>query len=136
MLRRSLNSVEVRFFKADYRGILAKLKEYAEKLVEERGVRAVILVGSLARGDFTAFSDADVVVVSDQEPRRLIDRISKYIDPSLPIDVEPRVYTSAELLRMSRERSKLVEEIIKYGRLLAGDPQILDAIKRVFGGSS
>jgi predicted nucleotidyltransferase len=64
--------------------------------LEKRAV-AVILIGSLNRGDYTAFSDADIViVVRNDYPEKFLDRVTDFTDPTLPIDVEPRVYTENE----------------------------------------
>ncbi|KYH37426.1 MAG: DNA polymerase III subunit beta [Candidatus Bathyarchaeota archaeon B24] len=128
MRKKSSNSAEVRFFKLDYEKVLEELREYARKAVD-RGARTVILIGSLARGDYTAFSDADVVIVSDNVPERFLDRITDFIDPTLSVDVEPRVYTSRELLKMAEEGKKLVREILEYGKLLAGDESIIEAVR-------
>ena len=69
MLKRSLNSAKIKFFKLDYELVMKKLKEYAER-VRGKGVKAVILIGSLARGDYTAFSDADIVITADRNNSR------------------------------------------------------------------
>jgi len=85
----------------------------------ERGALAVVLIGSLARGDYTAFSDADVVVVVAEDERRPVDRVADFLDPTLPVDVEPRVYTVEELRAMAARGSRIVEKI-KRGVVLAG----------------
>jgi hypothetical protein len=48
----------------------------------------------------------------------------------LPIEIEPRVYTTNELLKMAKEKRKIIKEIIEYGKLLAGDKKIIKAIKK------
>ncbi|RLI25621.1 nucleotidyltransferase domain-containing protein [Candidatus Bathyarchaeota archaeon] len=128
MRKKSSNSAEVRFFKLDYEKVLEELREYARRAVD-RGARTVILIGSLARGDYTAFSDADIVIVSDNVPERSLDRITDFIDPTLSVDVEPRVYTSRELLKMAEEGRKIVREILEYGKLLAGDESVVEAVR-------
>lgn len=97
---------------------------------------AVILIGSLARGDYTAFSDADVVVVVERDCRRPMDRALDFLDPTLSTDLEPRVYTIDELKRMASAGSRLVREILSYGRLLAGNPSVIEELKRAYGRSS
>ncbi len=61
-----MSFVGIRLFKLDYKRVMTKLEEYARKALM-KGARTVILVGSLARGDYTAFSDADVVIVDDSK---------------------------------------------------------------------
>ena len=131
MQKRSLSSAEIKLFKLDYNNVIEELKEYARKALE-KGANAVILIGSLARGDYTAFSDADLVIIIGQTSRKPVERIKDYLDPSLPIDVEPRVYTVDELLRMAREKRRIVREILEHGILLAGNDDILKMIKEMY----
>ena len=131
MQKRSWSSAEIKLFKLDYSRVIKELKEYARKALE-KGAYAVILIGSLARGDYTAFSDADLVIIVSQSSRKPIERIKDYIDPSLSIDVEPRVYTIDELLRMAREKRRIVREILEHGIPLAGDEDILKMIKEYY----
>ncbi|MEM0018156.1 MAG: nucleotidyltransferase domain-containing protein [Candidatus Korarchaeum sp.] len=113
----------------EYEGVLKRLVDYAERAVA-RGAKAVILVGSLARGDYTAFSDADIIIISDEVPENPIRRISDFMDPSLPVDVEPLVLTTEEFLKMAKEGRRIVREAIFYGKLLFGDPEIIKAASR------
>jgi len=87
--------------------------------------------GALARGDYTAFSDADVLVLLEKPSKRHIDRIEGFIDPSLSLDLEPVVYTVDEFLEMARERRKIVVEAVRYGKLLAGDSGILEKARKI-----
>jgi len=107
-----------KLFKLDVEKVLAELREYALRAVE-RGALAVVLIGSLARGDYTAFSDADVVVIVAEDKRRPVDRVADFLDPTLSVDVEPRVYTVEELRAMAARGSRIVEEI-RRGVVLAG----------------
>jgi len=66
--RRVLEFRRLKVFKLNYERVMEKLKEYTERAVS-RGAVAVILIGSLARGDYTAFSDADVIVVRRVVPQ-------------------------------------------------------------------
>ncbi|MEM3727408.1 MAG: nucleotidyltransferase domain-containing protein [Candidatus Bathyarchaeia archaeon] len=128
MQKRLWNTAEVKFFKLNYEKVMKKLKEYSEKALA-KGVKAVILIGSLAKGDYTAFSDADILIIFDEAPKNPIDRIKEFIDPSLPIEVEPRVYTTSEVLKMAKEKRRIIKEAIRYGKLLAGDKEIINTIK-------
>jgi len=107
---------------------MRELREYAQKALL-KGARAVILIGSLARGDYTAFSDADVVIIVDEAPDRPQDRVLDFLDPTLTLDVEPRVYTAEEFLRMAREGGRLVKEIVEHGKLLAGDGGLIEVAR-------
>lgn len=133
MQKKSSNTAGVRFFTLNYDQILKELKNYAKRCID-KGAKAVILIGSLARGDYTAFSDADVIIISDNVPFRPIDRISEFLDPTLSIDVEPRIYTTREILTMARRKSKVIKEIVEYGILLSGDTEIIEKLKEILKG--
>ncbi len=124
---------ETRFFGLRIEEVLRRLAEYARD-AERRGAKAVVLIGSLARGDYTAFSDADIVIIVEHDHRRPIDRIAEYIDPTLPVDLEPRVYTVNELRAMARQGARLVNEIIG-GVLLAGDGQVVEELKGLYAAA-
>jgi len=121
-------------FELNYDEVLKKLREYAEKAVA-MGAEAVILIGSLARGDYTAFSDADVIVIADDVPERPMDRPVKFMDPTLPLDVDVRVYTTVEFFRMAVERRKIIEEVVSCGKLLAGNAALMDRIRKLMDES-
>ncbi|MCD6488907.1 MAG: nucleotidyltransferase domain-containing protein [Desulfurococcales archaeon] len=131
MQKKSSGSVEIKLFKLDYKRILDELKSYARRVIG-RGARAVILIGSLARGDYTAFSDADIIIIVNNAPSNPLDRIKEFIDPSLSIDLQPRVYTFQEFIEMARQRSRIVRETIEHGILLGGDKEVVKAITRMF----
>lgn len=114
-------------FKIDYDRVIGELKGYAQRMVE-KGASAVILIGSLARGDYTAFSDADVVIVYNTSAS-FLDRGAEFLDPSLSIELQPLVYTEGELLSMARAKRRVVKEIVGLGVLLAGDPAFLERLR-------
>jgi predicted nucleotidyltransferase len=132
MHEKSSNSASLKVFKLNYELVLRKLREHAERVLE-KGALVVFLIGSLARGDYTAFSDADVVIiVRDDYPKKLPDRISDFIDPTLPVDVEPRVYTLSEFSKMARNKERIIKEIEEYGIVLAGDVGFVKDILRLY----
>jgi hypothetical protein len=55
------------FHRLDHAATVARLRAYArEELGSQPEVREVVLIGSLARGDWSARSDADLVVLVDR----------------------------------------------------------------------
>jgi len=123
--------VKIKLFKLDINEVLASLKSYSKKIVEQ-GAKTVILIGSLARGDYTPFSDADILIISDNVPSSIPERVKKFLDPSLQIDVNPFVYTTREIIKMAKNRRKIIREILEYGKVLAGDEKIMEKIKQAF----
>ncbi|HXJ83362.1 MAG TPA: nucleotidyltransferase domain-containing protein [Candidatus Methylomirabilis sp.] len=79
------------------------------------GVREVWLFGSLARGDATPRSDADLLIVLDEDRRRPMDRIPEFLlllqGAGRPTDV--LVLTAAEW--EAREGTGLHREVIGRG---------------------
>ncbi|MCX8061792.1 MAG: nucleotidyltransferase domain-containing protein [Anaerolineales bacterium] len=83
----------------DRKTLLAQLRKLAQKLLAQRQeVQAVYLFGSLARGDYTGFSDIDLLVIlrESQEPDP-IQRLLLYL-PFFCLErgVDLLVYTEAE----------------------------------------
>lgn len=129
MQRRSLGSAGIRLHKLDYGEVIKALSRYAKEQVR-RGALAVVLIGSLARGDYTAYSDADLIIIIKESRKEPAKRISQYIDPTLPIDTDVMVYTLEEILRMAKEGRRLVKELITYGKLLAGSKEVIDKLRK------
>jgi len=130
-----LNMSEIKLFRLNYEAVIRDLKDYAERVVE-RGALAVILVGSLARGDYTAFSDADIIIIVGESRERPMDRTIKYLEPKASIDIEPRVYTIKEIQKMMGIRAKIIEEIAKHGILLSGGKEIIKEIKQIINANT
>jgi len=85
-----LNSSEVKLFNLNYETMIGELREYAKRSVD-KGALSVILVGSLVRGDHTAFSDADVIIIIKESKERPIDRVAKFMETKASVDVNVRV---------------------------------------------
>jgi len=119
-------------FKLDYDLVLKEAREYAEDLVRRGLAELVVLIGSLARGDYSPFSDIDLLIVTKEGPKNPLERISAYINPRLSRDVEPNVLTVEEFFEMARERRKLLEEALFKGVFLAGSKGLLEEAKRAY----
>jgi predicted nucleotidyltransferase len=78
MPNRSSSSSGVAFL--DRERALADVRRAVTALVAGRaGVREVWLFGSLARGNATPRSDADLLIVLEQDARRPMDRIPEFL---------------------------------------------------------
>lgn len=115
------SSVKVRFL--DGPEVIQKLRERAENLLAQNArVHSVILFGSLARGNYTARSDADLCIILKEDHReRPMDRIPEFVDKFLgagvPVDV--LVYTRSEIEQMQNEKRRFVTEALAEGVVLA-----------------
>jgi predicted nucleotidyltransferase len=90
----------------------------ADELAARPDVREAILIGSLARGDWSARSDADVVIVVDRATAPGPFRSPAYLPRrSVGVPVDILVYTSEEVLAWSdRFRAEVSRGIVLYRR--------------------
>ena len=64
----------------DRRQAVEEVRQAARRLAAERpGVLEVWLFGSLARGDSTPRSDADLLIIVDRDDRRPMDRAPEFL---------------------------------------------------------
>lgn len=74
--------------------LLQRACAFARHLPDELAVAGVVVVGSVARGDFHDHSDIDVVVIAGHLPDRPADRLAALGPP--PPGAEPVVWTPDE----------------------------------------
>jgi hypothetical protein len=79
-------------------------KAYAKGLERTLGKVSVVLYGSVARGDFNRSSDIDVLVVSDNLPKRFLDRLSLLMGKA-DAGIEPKGYTVSEFKTLVKKKS-------------------------------
>lgn len=114
--------------RAERERLIERARGYARGLSERLPVQAVILTGSVARGDFNVWSDIDVVVVAESLPARLPDRLA-LLHADAPGGVQVVGFTSSELGRAAQRSNRLVLDAAAHGILLAGDPRVLESIR-------
>ncbi len=110
---------DVVFHRLDRDLILERLHRYAERELAQRPeVREVVLIGSLARGDWSARSDADVVVVVDEATDPGPFRSAGYAPAaSVGVAVDVLVYTPEEAATWSaRFRTEVERGLVLYRR--------------------
>lgn len=105
------NSAAVIFIDRDR--ILADLRDAAGRAkARYPEIRRVLLVGSLTRDDWTADSDADLVVVVEPAPAGLLERAPYQIfTASIPTDT--LVYSQAEFARLAAEPGSPLAEALR-----------------------
>ena len=110
------------------------LSHIAERLKRQLGAEAVIVYGSVARGDAHDDSDIDLLVIAPSEGDRFhrIEWVRRTIDdPGLRPLISPLVLTPDEVRRRLEADDRFVRQIIERGVELGGDGQ--DA-RRKWGG--
>lgn len=99
---------------------LDRARAFAAQLPETLGVVAVVVFGSVARGDWNSWSDIDVLVVAEHLPasyRQRLDLLGAW-----PPGVEPVVWTPAEWRRHRQRDNPIAVEALQEGVWLVGDP--------------
>jgi uncharacterized protein len=115
--------VSVRVWKLDEAAVLDALQGWAERLGRaDATVRAVVLFGSLARGEATPLSDADVLILLGDSADDFDDRLVTYKPVGLGIAVEVFPYTLAEAARSMAEGWGMVRPALAEGRVLFSAP--------------
>jgi len=107
------------FHRLDHDAVLRRLRDYAQgELARRSEVREVILIGSLARGDWSARSDADVVIVVDRADESGPFRGPEYLPAaSVGVPVDVLVYTPDETAGWStRFRAEVERGVMLYRR--------------------
>jgi predicted nucleotidyltransferase len=104
--------------------LVAVAREFAEGLDPRLAVRAVVVVGSVARGDFHAASDIDVLVVADGLPGHPLKRPQALGE--IPIGVEAVPWTSQDWARAKRTGNPIWAEALSKGIWLLGSRQSLE----------
>jgi predicted nucleotidyltransferase len=111
MRERSSNFAGVRFLDLD--AVLESLRGSAQAAkVRQPEIVQVLLFGSLTTGNWTADSDADLIVVVRREFGNLLER-SEYQIHSALIPTDTLVYTEAEFDSLAQQPGSLVAQALE-----------------------
>lgn len=92
------------------------ISEFAEKLKRIPQVEAVVLFGSLARGDYDRRSDIDILIVVDMErPNDLLKEISRIIT-----DLRPHREIIPSLTNLRDRDESFLKNVFREGIVLFG----------------
>jgi len=80
---------------------------------------AVILFGSRARGDYTPWSDYDILIIADFQSSYL-ERLKEVLDilKDVKIPIEPHPYTLEEAIRMLKNGNPTIYDALDEGIIL------------------
>ncbi len=102
-------------------------KRFANSVSDALGPVTVVVIGSTARGDFNAWSDIDVVIISDNFPTNPLERyeiLEKHVEPGIePIPLRPE-----DVKRLVEKNSPVVIDIAR-GIVLRDDLRILETLR-------
>lgn len=110
---------------------VVEVGRFVERTVRELRPLALILFGSLAKGDYHQYSDADFCVVLAKSPGSIFEGYDLVVacDPSGV--VQPVVYGADQFRQMVRQANGLALEVIADGLFLAGDEAFRQEIERL-----
>lgn len=109
--------------RAERTGLLDRASRFANGLDPALGVRAVVVFGSVARGDFNVWSDIDVLVVVEPLPDSPLQRLD-LLGPT-PGGVQPVAWTPREWHAQLARRNPIAVEASSEGVWLIGGPDDL-----------
>ncbi len=102
------------------RQLIARAEELAGAMNVGLGVMAVVVYGSVARGDFNVWSDVDVLVVARNLPERPLDRVAAL--GTRPPLVHPLAWTPEEYRDQLARGNAAAREAHERGLWLVGKP--------------
>lgn len=119
MLRQK-SSDSVKIISIDREQALARLRQIAAQMCLRPEVAEVRLFGSLARGDQTGTSDADILIVLQRQSKpdytQQVRSYSRYFD--LPIGVDLLLLTQAEITCRLQENEAWMQRVWQESLLL------------------
>jgi len=108
---------------------LRKARRFAEEVRRALGKATVVVIGSTCRGDFNAWSDIDVVVISDSLPENPLHRLDLLADLLEP-GIEAIPLRREDAIRLAEKGSPVAEEIVSC-IALADDLNLLDLLRGI-----
>ena len=104
--------------RTERRELIGQARRFATDIAASVDVRAAVVIGSVARGDFNRWSDIDVLIIAEGLPARALDRLT--LLSSRPPGVQPIAWTSAEWEREVARGNPMALEALEKGVWLAG----------------
>jgi uncharacterized protein len=101
------------------RALIDLARRYAVAVSERLNVRAAVVVGSVGRGDFNAWSDVDVLVIADDLPDGAHDRM-KVLHDSTFAGVQPIGWTADEFAERNRRGDPIATAVHGHGVVVYG----------------
>ena len=107
--------MNVTFFRLDQQRIERALQAYVQALASDPEVLAIVLFGSLARGEATAVSDADILLILARSTKPFHARIPDYLRSGIGVPMDLFPYTLTEARRMLGDGTGVVSVALREG---------------------
>jgi hypothetical protein len=128
MRKRSWTSLAAGFSHREYLCADA-VGRFVEQVADALAPLALILFGSLARGDYHQRSDADFCIILAQDPASPFTGYDQVVALNPSGVVQPLVYGAGQFRRMLREANGMGLEVLADGVFLVGDEAFLEEIE-------
>ena len=101
------------------------LRRAVEILSSKLSLRAVVLFGSRARGDWGPWSDYDLLIIADFKEDYL-ERIGRILSllKDINIPIEPHPYTLREAEKLLRKGNPIIIDALEEGVILYGEENL------------
>ena len=117
------SSASVKVFWLDRPHLLAHLRSAAQTLSERHSeIELIVLFGSLARGDAVPGSDADLLIVVSHSTEAFLERAVRYRPAGIGVGIDVVAYTREELAELLAAGNAFVQQALREGVVLFGDP--------------
>ncbi len=90
---------------------LRRARIFAESILDLVRPASVIVIGSTARGDFNAWSDIDVLVVSPSLPKNPLERYD-LLRPHLLPGIEPIPLRPEDVERLVEKGAPVIDDVV------------------------
>lgn len=107
--------MSVKVFRINIEEVMERLRRWALELAQDDNVLAVVLFGSLAKGEATPASDADILILLRESKKRFTDRIPNFLPERIGISSDIFPYTIDEFRALLRENRGMAKEISENG---------------------
>ncbi|HEX3034132.1 MAG TPA: nucleotidyltransferase domain-containing protein [Thermodesulfobacteriota bacterium] len=106
---------KVRFWRLNREDVISRIRVWAETLSNDPNVICVVLFGSLARGNSTASSDADLLIILRTSDKRFDERIPDFLPSGIGVGAGVFPYTLDEANEALTEGFGVVETAFREG---------------------
>lgn len=120
--------MSVKFFRLDRERVERNIHTYVRQLAEDPSVLAIALFGSLARGEATAMSDADILILLRDSPRPFHERAPDFLRSGVGIGLDLFPYTLSEAAQALQEGWGVVAIALREGIWLVDKENIRERL--------
>lgn len=104
--------------------LLKESRGYLLELRKKIGPLSGFVYGSVARGDFNDASDIDIIIIAENLPEKILDRLELLSSIAKP-GIEPKGYTYLEFKKLKKKKNNYLSYILNEAVVVLDDLGIL-----------